>query len=67
MISVFARIGLRYLAGVLIAKGLLPDHLGNEISLDPDLINLVEVGIGLAAGAVAEGWYYIARKMGWEK
>lgn len=59
------RIGLRYLAGVLIAKGLLPEDVGNQIATDPDVLSAVEVGAGLAIAAIAEGWYWLAKKMGW--
>lgn len=65
MTSVIARIVLRYLAGALVIKGLLPEDSG--IATDPDVLNVVEVTLGLAIGGVTEGWYWLARKFGWSK
>ncbi|QAZ46751.1 hypothetical protein [Mesorhizobium sp. Pch-S] len=63
MAAVLIRIGLRYGAGYLIARGLLSDDAGNTLATDPD----VQLAIGAALGAAAEGWYFIARKLGWAK
>lgn len=67
MTAVIARIGLRYVAGLLIAKGLLAPDMGAEIVGDVDLQAALEVGLGLAAGAASECWYFLARKFGWSK
>lgn len=65
MTAVIARIALRYISGALVIKGLLPADSG--IATDPDVINLIEVALGLAIGASTEGWYMLARRMGWAK
>jgi len=65
MVSVIARIALRYLSGALVIKGLLPE--GTDLTSDADVLNIVEVGLGLAIGAATEGWYWLARKLGWQK
>lgn len=65
MTAVIARIALRYISGALVIKGLLPADSG--IATDPDVINLIEVALGLALGAATEGWYMLARRMGWAK
>lgn len=65
MTAVIARIALRYISGALVIKGLLPADSG--IATDPDVINLIEVALGLAIGAATEGWYMLARRMGWSK
>jgi len=65
MTAVIARILLRYIAGALVLKGLLPDELGNTIVTDPDIISITEVIVGAAIGAAVEGWYSIAKRMGW--
>lgn len=62
MISVLARIILRYGAGALVAHGFLSDD--GLLSSDPDVLRLVEAGIGLGLSGATEAWYYIARKLG---
>lgn len=67
MTSVIIRIFLRYLAGVLVARGLLSEGDGSMFASDPDLAMVIETGIGLVLGAAAEGWYWAANKFGWTK
>lgn len=64
MTAVLIRIGLRWLAGALVTYGwLAPDDVG--IIADPELVSYLSMGVGMALGAVAEGWYYVARRFGW--
>ncbi|MCK8781118.1 hypothetical protein M0654_14115 [Rhizobium sp. NTR19] len=67
MTAVLIRIGLRYRAGALIAKGLIAPDVGLQIADDVDLQQAIEVGIGVAAGAASEICYILARKLGWAK
>lgn len=67
MTSVIVRIALRYLAAVLVAKGLLDPDGGSMLGADPDVAVLVETGVGIACGVAAEGWWLLARRMGWER
>lgn len=67
MTAVIVRIALRYLAGILVARGLLSADDGGTFSADPDIQMLVETGAGLAIGAATEGWYWMAHKFGWSK
>lgn len=67
MTAVIIRIGLRYGAGYLVARGLLSAEDGGTFSADPDIQMLVETGAGIALGAVSEGWYWLAHKFGWAK
>jgi len=67
MTGIFIRILLRYAAGALVAKGLLSVEDGASFATDPDLMQLLEVGAGLAIGAATELWYAAARKFGWAK
>ncbi|RWO34728.1 MAG: hypothetical protein EOS10_00020 [Mesorhizobium sp.] len=67
MTAVIVRIALRYFAGILVARGLLSADDGAGFSTDPDLQMLIETGAGMVIGAVTEGWYWMARKMGWAK
>jgi hypothetical protein len=62
MLAPLARILLRYLGGILIAKGYAHDP---ATFADPDLVQAVcIVGAG-ACGVISEGWWYLARKHGW--
>lgn len=63
MAAVLIRIALRYGAAYFVARGFLSEDAGNTLATDPD----VQMAIGVALGAVAEGWYYVARRMGWER
>ena len=63
MTGPFARILLRYLAGVLVARGLIDD--GSVLSGDPDVLSVVETILGLLAAGASEAWFYLAKKYGW--
>lgn len=67
MSAVIARIALRYAAGILVTKGLLAPEAGVQFSADPDVTQALQVALGVGVGAVSEGWYYLARKLGWAK
>lgn len=61
MTFVIIRIALRYGAAALVARGLLSPDDGATLATDPD----VQMLVGLAMGAVAEGWHFLAQKFGW--
>lgn len=61
MPAIIARIIARYLAGALVAYGLIPHEVGQELAVDPDLALL----IGGAVGAITEVAYGFAKKRGW--
>ena len=65
MSGAVARILLRYGAGVLIARGLLPDEFGHDLVNDPDVQNVVSTALGLGLAGVSEGWYWLAKRFGW--
>lgn len=59
MTAVIIRIVLRYLSGALIAAGwLAPEY---DLSLDPELISMIGVGIA----AATEAAYAYAKRRGW--
>ena len=60
------RILLRYLSGLLIAKGFFT---GEDATLfeDPELISAIEMAAGMAIAAGTEYWYKLADKRGWRK
>lgn len=66
MTGLIIRIALRYAAGVLVTRGLLGSDDAATFVADPDLQAQLEVGAGMAIGAVTEGWHYLARRFGWE-
>lgn len=57
----YVRIGLRYLAGYLVLKGVLPQEIATAIEQDPELAG----AIGALIMVCVEGFYALARKMGW--
>jgi len=59
------RIGLRYGAGFLVARGLLGESDGNMLASDPEVAALIETGVGFALGAASEAWYWLAKRFGW--
>jgi hypothetical protein len=61
MTAVLARIALRYAAAVLITRGLLSADDGVTVMNDPDL----QILVGMALGAISEGWMIVAKRMGW--
>lgn len=65
--AIFFRIALRYLAGLLMAKGLLAPEAGIDLATDPDVEMAIQLAAGALAGAVSEGWYFLARRFGWAK
>lgn len=65
MIGIATRIFLRWLAGFLVAKGLFAPDDAQMLTADPELERTIVAGLGLAAGAVAEGWFYLAKRFGW--
>jgi len=62
----FIRIALRYLSGLLIAKGMIGDGQA-DIFTDPDLVSVIVTGLGFAMAAATEFWYALSRKFGWSK
>lgn len=63
--TVFIRIGLRYVAAFLVARGLLDPGLGDAVATDPDVLAAAHIVGGALAALVAEGWYWLAKRMGW--
>ena len=61
MTAIVARIIARYVAGALVAYGLIPHELGQEFAVDPD----VALAIGGILTVVTEVAYAFARKKGW--
>lgn len=56
MNGVIARIALRYIAGFLVAKGLLTADFGGSLAADVDALSIVEAVVGAGIVAGTEGW-----------
>ena len=75
MNAIIARIFLRYLAGALVAKGIIDSQVGSELMADPEIGTMVLTVVdfivstlpGLVVGAASEVWYFFARKFGWTR
>lgn len=65
MQAVIFRIILRYVAAFLIAKGLLSTETVQFIAGDPSFDAMIEIAAGIVLGGMVEGWYALARRMGW--
>lgn len=65
MMGPFTRIALRYVAGFLVAKGVLSGADGDFLSSDPDIAFVVEAGAGVVLGVAVEGAYWFAKRFGW--
>jgi len=65
MNGLLARLILRYVAGALIARGLLAPSDGDWINTDPDLMEAVTAGVGFAIMGATEYAYRLAKRMGW--
>ncbi len=63
MIGPISRILLRYLAGFLVIRAILPQDIADMIANDPDLA--IAVGGLITLGV--EGFYMLARRNGWSK
>ena len=63
MIAPLARSFLRYLAGYLVIKNVIPADIAEQIANDPDLAMLIGGGIMLAV----EGFWIVARRQGWSR
>lgn len=60
-----ARILLRYLAGALVAKGILSSDDAAFINTNPDIEQLAIAAVGAALALGTELFYRVARKAGW--
>jgi hypothetical protein len=62
--SITVRILLRYLAMVLVTRGLMGADDASVFSNDPDVQMAVEAGIGFAIAGATEAWHWIAARLG---
>lgn len=62
----FVRIGLRWLGGMLVAKGWLGTG-DQSLFADPDMVQAACWALAALCAIVSEGWYVLARRWGWSK
>jgi len=65
MPSVIIRIALRYLAAVLVARGWLAAPDAAMLSVDAELIAVLQTAAGVGIAGAIEAWTWIARRRGW--
>ncbi|HEY0275629.1 MAG TPA: hypothetical protein VGC31_06125 [Paenirhodobacter sp.] len=56
---------LRYVAGALVAHGLIAPQTGLAIASDPLLVETLSLFMGTGLGLITEGFYALARRLGW--
>jgi hypothetical protein len=61
MLAPYIRIGLRYIAGYLVIKGLMPQDMAETLANDPEVVAM----IGIVIAAAVEGAYALAKRWGW--
>ena len=60
-IALYARIAARYVAGGMVALGLVAERVGAELATNPDFV----LAVGLALSAAIEALYALAKRLGW--
>lgn len=56
----FVRILIRYGVGAVIGY-----EVAANLASDPDVVAVVTVGATFAVGVATEGWYALAKRLGW--
>lgn len=65
MLGPISRIILRLLVGILVGKAIFSAEDGNALSSDPEIAALIEMALAGAIWAGTEGWYWLAKRLGW--
>lgn len=61
-----ARIILRYAIGIFVGAGVISYDLGAALTSDPDMQMVVEIAVSAVPPLLVEGWYLVAKKLGWK-
>lgn len=61
------RIFLRYATAPLLYYGLINSNEASDLIADPQIAQWVSLAAGAVAPMIAEGWYALAKRWGWEK
>lgn len=60
------RIALRYATFPLLYFGLINENEAADVIADPDFYQWVSLAVGMVAPILSEGWYWLAKRMGWD-
>lgn len=63
--TVHARILLFMLAGYLAGAGWISEEVKTMLTTDPEVVSLVQTALFAVVAAIAYGWRWLAKKMGW--
>lgn len=63
----FIRIVLRYFAAAMLAAGYFNEQVAQTVTGDQELVQFIVNTVGIIAAGVAEGWYWLSRKMEWSR
>lgn len=66
MLGPISRILLRVLVGILVGKAWFSPEDANALTSDPEIAAMIEAGLAAAIWAATEGWYWLAKRMGWQ-
>lgn len=61
------RIFLRYATFPLLYFGLITENEAADIIAEPEIAQWVSLGLGMIAPVVSEGWWWLARRFGWDR
>ena len=61
------RILLRYITLPLLYFGLITEPEAASIIAEPEIAQWVSLGLGTIAPVISEGWWWLARKFGWDR
>lgn len=61
-----SRIVLRYAIGISVAYAMLTPAGAEQIVSDPDVQVLVEAGVSAVMAGAVEGYYWAAKRWGWD-
>lgn len=61
------RILLRYLTMPLLYFGLITENEASHIIAEPEIVQWVSLGLGMIAPVISEGWWWLARRFGWNR
>jgi len=59
------RIFLRYATFPLLYFGLIRENEAADLIADPEIAQWISLGLGIIAPFISEGWYAIAKRLGW--
>lgn len=61
------RIFLRYATFPLLYFGLITEHEAADLIAEPEIAQWVSLGLGMIAPVISEGWWWLARRFGWDR